>query len=639
MHINYLLLFWGFVFSFFLPGYLIIQNFYAYLPTYKKIPLIGVTSIIVSTYLVYFVFIVFGFSRVVLGFLIALLSLIFILYALKQKFIFKKRSLPKRALFISAFIYILFFAALAPGIMTFFNGYWVMSAVNWQDTAMHLGIMESIREGNFLPQAPYFSGQPLTYYYFSDLHTAVVSFFADKPSWEVLVWDNPFFAALFSLSIYGLTMSVTRSRSASLFAALISVFAGSFMFLYFISDWADRGFLFSTLPELLRDKGYTMDFDTVITMVPMADYFLQNRPMMVGLPTVVCVMILVLEKKHWPKALFLASALSAFVFKFQLFASVVGFGIIGLSILTNLRHRNKKVILKALGLLAIPVIIVVIWLLVSRVGSLSFIEVMKSTLRFGPWNKDASPGWFLLFYPANLGMSFILGSFLGLFSLRKNQNKKLRFLFIFSLYCLLLPVIVVFTAYEWDMFKFFYFSQIGFIVLSALGLSFLWKYKWGKVFALLLLFIISATSILTLLWSGLNKFQAYTNDQYLAGMWIKNNTPQTSVFLTPPTVHSPVTQIAGRLRVLSYTTWPYSHGYNVGQDNVFVRLEDIEKVYENPDTWSAKNVFYKYKVDYIYWDENIEKDYPGIYLKLIEAKYNLIYQRGGVAIFTPPDVF
>ncbi len=639
MHFNYLLLFGGFVFSFFLPGYLIIQSFYAYLPTYKKLPLIGVISIIISTYFAYFAFIIFGFSRGVLGFLIFLFSLIFIFYALKQRFIFKKRSLHKRAVLISIFIYILFFVALAPGIMTFFNGYWVLSAVNWQDTAMHLGIMESIREGNFLPQAPYFSGQPLTYYYFSDFHTALVAFFANKPSWEVLVWDNPFFAALFSLSIYGLTMSTTRSRSASVFASLTSVFAGSFMFLYFISDWAESNFLFSTLSHLIRNKGYTMDFDTVVTMVPMADYFLQNRPMMVGLSTVVCTMILSLEKKHWTKALFLASAISAFVFKFQLFASVVGFGVIGLSVLINLRHKNKKEILKAIGVVLIPVIVVAIWLSASRVGSTSFIEVVRSTLRLGPWNKEADLGWFLLFYPANLGTTFILGLIYGLFNLRKNQNKKLHFLFVYSIYCLLVPLIVVFTAYEWDMFKFFYFSQIGFVVLSGVSLNFLWKYKWGKMLALFLLLSIGATSILTLLWSGLNKFQAYTNDQYLAGLWIKNNTPKNTIFLTPPTVHSPVTQIAGRLRVLSYTTWPYSHGYSIGEDNVFARLEDIEKVYEEPDTSKAKNVFYKYNVDYIYWDENVEKDYPGIYLKLLNGKYRIFYQRGSVAIFTPPGVF
>ncbi len=639
MIINYLLLVWGLIATFFLPGYLVIQGFYAYLPKYKKIPLIGAISVIISTYLLYFSLFIMGFSRYVVGMVFLFLSFAFWLYVCRQGFVFNIRSRNAHTFLLAGFIYLLFFLALAPGIMTRFNGYWVLSAVNWQDTAMHLGIMESIKEGNFPPQAPYFSGQALTYYYFSDLHTALLAFFSGLLSWQVLVWDNPFFAALFSAAIYGLSMAITRDRVTAFFAALLSVFAGSFMFLYLISDWVESSYSLHMLGHLLADKGYTLDFETIITMVPMADYFLQNRPMMVGLSVVACVLILVLEKQHWHRALFLASMLSALVFKFQLFASLVGFMAIGLGILFNIKIRSKKAIFQAIGLIILAVIPVSLWFFLSRVGDTGFFDLVVSTIRLGPWNRDAGWGWFLLFYPANLGVSLILGLVVGLISLRQKTTKKLSFIFIFSLYCILLPLVVVFTVYEWDMFKFFYFAQIGFVVLSGVGLGYLWKKKWGKAISLLLVFFASATSILTLLWSGLNKYQAYTHDQYLAGMWIKENIAPNTVFLTTATVHSPVTQIAGRLRVLSYTTWPYSHGYNVGVDNVFSRLRDVEHVYQNPGSSEAQAIFIKYRVAYVYWDTGVEKDYPGAFEKLLASGYQLKYRGGEVALFTPPDAF
>jgi len=639
MHVNYLLLFWGFVCTFMLPGFVLIQGFYSYLPVYKKMPLIGVTSIIISTYASYFSFLIFGYSRLVLTVVFLLISLSFLVTIYVRGFKFKKIKLPKRMLVLSGFIYFLFLGALAPGIMTYFNGYWVLSAVNWQDTAMHLGIMESIAEGNFPPQAPYFSGQPLTYYYFSDFHTSLISLYSDFPSWKVLVWDNPFFAAFFSLAIYALSFFLTRDKLASFFASLMSVFAGNLMFIYFVSDWAKSNFSVTALRRILENQGYTMDFETVMTMVPMADYFLQNRPMMIGLTAVTCVLLLVLEKKHWRRSMFLAATLSAFIFKFQLFASFVGFMVIGLAFIFQLKRRTKKEIIQTAGLVTIPALVVFFWLILSSVGSKGFVELLLETIRLGPWNKEKGGWWYLLFYPANLGMSFILGLLVGLKNLRHHKSVNLSFLFIFSLYCNLIPLIVVLTVYEWDMFKFFYFSQIGFVVLSGIAISWLWKKKLGKIIAAILIAITCFTSVLTLLWSGFNKYQAYTADQYQVGIWIKNNTQKNSVFLTPPSVHSPVTQIAGRLRVLSYTTWPYSHGYNMGPDNVFSRLEDVEKFYDDPKTIESKLILEKYNIDYIYWDKNTESDYPGSYEKLFNAGYKLEYQQGEVALFKPQDVF
>ncbi|NMC98926.1 MAG: hypothetical protein GYA62_04320 [Bacteroidales bacterium] len=120
-------------------------------------------------------------------------------------------------------------------------------------------------------------------------------------------------------------------------------------------------------------------------------------------------------------------------------------------------------------------------------------------------------------------------------------------------------------------------------------------------------FICSITSINTLAHSFVNKNEGYKYSDYLAGLWIISNTPQKSVFVTLPTIHSAPTDIGGRLRIISYINWPYSHGFNIGQDNVFSRVEDVENVYKTGNTTLAKA---KYNAKYIFYGSEEMEKYP-----------------------------
>jgi uncharacterized membrane protein len=119
---------------------------------------------------------VFGFNRVTLSgcFLFFLVSFIFLFV---KKRINIGHDLRKNwvVIFLGIIIYTSYCVAISPAIFQLHDGYFVMGGPNWQDTAMHLSIIQSLTQGNFPPQAPYFSGQPLTYYYFSDFHAAIVN--------------------------------------------------------------------------------------------------------------------------------------------------------------------------------------------------------------------------------------------------------------------------------------------------------------------------------------------------------------------------------------------------------------------------------------------------------------------------------
>ena len=133
----------------------------------------------------------------------------------------------------------------------------------------------------------------------------------------------------------------------------------------------------------------------------------------------------------------------------------------------------------------------------------------------------------------------------------------------------------------------------------------------------------------------LNKTQGYSSGQYLVGIWIRENTPQKSVFLTSPTVHNPVSDIAGRLRVLSYINWPYSHGFNTGADNVFSRLDDIKLFFNPSSSHSVKSVILdKYNINYIYIGEEERSDFPNAQNELeSNSSFNKIYDQDNIQVY------
>src|SRR4030042_1714554 len=70
----------------------------------------------------------------------------------------------------------------------------VITGSNWQDTPLHYEIIESINNGNFPPQMPYFSGEKMSYHYFVDFHTAIL-----EKVYGFLPQLVPFLASVFAL--------------------------------------------------------------------------------------------------------------------------------------------------------------------------------------------------------------------------------------------------------------------------------------------------------------------------------------------------------------------------------------------------------------------------------------------------------
>lgn len=629
----------GYLFTFLIPGMYFIETYFPKLPKRFKIPIYLLLSVMISAYLVYFVSIIIGFSRysilVSFSFFIPWIIINF-KKSVKTLFrIVKKYLLP---IIFSLLVFLIYFISLFPGIFTPHRGFIVMSSSNWQDTAMHMGIIESISQGNFPPQAPYFSGVPLNYYYFTDFHSSILETLYGRFFPRVIVYDNPLFAMIFFLSVYLLTLEVTKNKIVSIFSGLASVFYGSFMYINFIKDVFNSPIQnkFAAGIKLLTTDSYAIEFGKFFQISPMADYFLQNRPMMVGLPAVVIVTALVIyiyktKKYEW---MILPGIITAMLLKFQFFAFIISIFIFGIVTILNFKFDHTKKIVKAIILFFIlPLFFIIIFSSSSKINNQDILKVVVDNFSFTPWEEGMPLMWYIKFLVANLGLLIIF----FVVAIPKLIKNKMLPLFFISTILLLIPLICKFTIMKYDMLKFYNFLAI---FISIIFFWFLSKIIKNKVLffaiSIFVLVVTIPTSFTNLINSYLNKTIAYSMSELNSGYWIRDNTPQKSVFIDLANLHSPITEVAGRLRVLSYINWPHSHGYNTGFDNVFTRLDDIRNIYndENKDLIFIKNILNKYSVNYIYLGTEEKNEFPNAGNKFDNIKFlNKVYSNSEVLIY------
>jgi hypothetical protein len=635
--VDFTLLVLGYIYTLFLPGFLIIQTFYHDLPKLVKLSLIFLISVLISSYNVCFFSLISGYSRATILISVTPFMVWFCYLWQRGRLAFDFiDSNHKVAYYLAILCFFLIFIALYQGIFTFHDNYFVMAGVNWQDTAMHLSIIETISQGNFPPQAPYFSGHPLSYYYFTDLHSSILETLFGHFWPRVLVYDNPFFVTTFCLSVYALAFYLTKRKLTSFFTSILAVFYGNTMFIRFFQDVVSSNTIdLSNIISLLTSKGYTLEFGQLLSVAPMADYFLQNRPMMVGLPAVTLIVFLLFcgfsEKKE--RYIFLGGLITAMLFGFQMFAFGTGILIFLPFLAIYCGGRDLKSIIRSFFGFFSPLTIFILFFSLINKENQPTLSLLIENFSFGSWDKTGDIFWYLGFYMANFGFLIVLPfvAIIGFLTMRIKPAKELFLVIIWFFLMLVIPKAIKFTIYDWDMYKFFYIMIIPAAILTAILLTKIWQSRFSKILVIFILFINSATSLLTLVTNFLNKNAGYSLAEYQAGLWIRENTPRSSIFVSSPSVHSAISEIGGRPRVLSYIVWPYSHGFNKGEDNVFSRQSDIERLYEQGEVYMMVN---KYHINFVYLGPEEINNYPRArYVLAASQLVEEVYNNEGIKIY------
>jgi len=567
-------LFTGFIFTFFVPG-LIFYRFFK-LKSLEILVFIPVFSVLVSTQLIYYLSMVFGYSReIILVSFIALTFIYGLVYSRKKaayplKNFLKIKQYSKTALFILLLIFVLSLLILYRSVWFENNLGVVITGSNWQDTPLHFEIIESINNGNFPPQMPNYAGTSMTYHYFVDFHTAILErVYGFIP--KLLPLLNAGFILVFALSVYSLARE--HGKRAATFAILIATFGWGLSYMGFFSVLSSGQFDPS--------QNYMYQYGDFFGLPPMLDNLLQQRPLLIGLPVFAFVLTLLRDMEDKNRT-FLAGVVTGLLFPFHSVSFLCAYVAYLISLLLNSKYfKRHHLYFLVSAVIALP-------FLVSSSSSVSIIIAPVWALNFLKVNP-------ILFYIANLGIPFLL----SFAFITKVKGDFLKFVFVILF---LIPNLVSVTPNVWDMYKFFIFAWVPISVLSGAALG-----KIRKSIALVLLLLSVLTTASVIVYNVGTSYQAASWEEYNLGMWVRDNTEEGAVFLTYYSIHSTTSMIGGRLRVASYVNWAYGHG--VPYYDIQKRFADVDLAYTGSED-ELRQVIEKYNVTYIYVGTDELSNYP-----------------------------
>jgi hypothetical protein len=585
------------VFTFLVPG-LICYRFFN-LKSYEIWAFIPVFSVLVSVTLVYYLSLALGYSRwiILLCFLVLTALYILMVYKkgepLKPKSLLKLGQIKKGTLVLFGVVFLVSLVVLCVSVWRGNEYGIVMTGSNWQDTPFHYEIIESLNNGNFPPQTPNYIGTPLTYHYFVDFHTAIVEkMYGYLPT--LLPILNAVFIGVFAVAVYALARHY--GRRAAVVGVVLAVFGWGLSYTGLFSA------LFSG--TFTPTENYIYQFKELFGLPSIFDNLLQQRPLLMGLPVFALVLALLRDMGD-KNRLLLAGILTGLVFPFHNVAFFCCYVAFAAAVLFNLRKLNRGYL----------------YFLLPSVLALPFIFSGGPPLSIGvsaAFVVDFAQNPFI-YYFLNLGIPFILA--IASFIKPGYEYLKLTFLLLFFI-----PNILVLTPWVWDMYKFFIFAWVPIAVLSGILLS---KTRRIVVVTLVLLSIITSASVI--IYNVGTEFPAVSWSEYQLGMWVRDNTPENSVFLTYYSIQCPPSMIAGRLRVSSYVYWPYGHGEPLSE--VQAREKAIDGAYNGSESQLAA-VVREYNVSYVYIGNDEQRNYPGCVVRLESVDWlTQVYSQGNLYIY------
>jgi hypothetical protein len=566
------------VFTFLVPG-LIAYRFFS-LKSHEIWAFVPIFSVLVSVTLIYYLSLAAGYSKdtIILGFLALTAVYAIVVYKkgepIKPPSFLKLKLIKKTSLLIFAAILLISLAVLARSVWRSNQYGIVLTGSNWQDTPFHYEIIESINQGNFPPQTPNYIGTPLTYHYFVDFHTAIVEkMYGYLPTLLPLL--NATFILVFALVIYALARPY--GRKVAVIATVLAVFGWGLSYFGLFSALFNGSFN--------PNQNYIYQFRDLFGLPSMFDNLLQQRPLLVGLPVFAFVLAL-LRNMDDKNRIILAGIMTGLVYQFHNVAFFCCYVAFAVCLLLNLKRFKFSYLYFLLpSVFALPFIF--------GGGPPLTVSFSSGFLVDFAWNKFAiNP---LIYYLLNLGIPLVLA--VASFIKHGHENLKITFLLLF-----MIPNILLLTPWDWDMYKFFMFAWIPIVVLAGIMIA-----KTPKIVVVTLVLLCVITSASVIIYNVGTDYLGVSSSEYKLGLWVRDNTPQNSVFLTYYGVHEPTSMVGGRLRVSSYVYWPYGHGEPLDQVNQ--REHDIDNAYNGTATDLAV-VAREYNVSYVYVGNEELSNYP-----------------------------
>ena len=462
---------------------------------------------------------------------------------------------------LAAFAVLLVGTILAANAWREIPGGWVSGGWNWSDFLVHVSIGQSIVEGNFPPQVPYFAGVPLTYHWFADFHGAIAAATAGLHVIPVFIVSSALMAGALTLVAWELARHLTGSRHAATIATLLILTGGGMGWIRLVIDvQAGVGSAWELVQRFPYDNTWEAGSPEFKIASILGTGLFPHRATTFGLPGLLSVLLLVrVSVGRRPAGMGLAGILAALLAPFQFFFFPATYLLVLLYALGR-RAWRRPAWLRDAALFLAPIVLALPFvlgpvLLQRESGAIRFVVGWKEA------PIEEGIGSVAFFYVTNLGLPLLL----GLLALVVTRPPGRAFLAAWAAAFFLVPNLVVASAVEFDMNK--YFQVMG-IALAILGGWLLRRRPTLVVGLVLAAAAVSPALIAT--WHLVSEPVVLSLAQERAGRWIAANTPQRSVFLTDAFINSPV-DYAGRLRITTFGPYAANLGYDPAPREADVR--------------------------------------------------------------------
>ena len=532
-------------------------------------------------------------------------------------------------------------------------GNWNVGQSTYGDLPMHLSFITGLKNASFPADYPFYPGERLSYPFLTD--SLSTSFYLMGCSLQLsVILPGTLMMALCFVGVLVLAREMTMGRKTVVLAALLFFLNGGLGFLYDFDQaggWEADG----TLTVMDRLEAILTGYYKTPTNQPdpnnlrwsnvIADLMIPQRTLLGGWCMVIpCFYLLYTcfdpDKRGaqggvrgeillgvWAGALplihthsFLALALCS----------------LGMMVFDMIHDPERKLLLlRYLRYGAIAACLALPQLICFTFGQV-FQQDAESGSFLRLWfNWVNNPGgdgnlrdFYLWFYVKNIGLPVLVLIF-ALFE----KNIHARRLFAGALPIILAAELVRFQPNMYDNNKLLYLAWLLCCMIVADWCATLWQRLKGlrarPVMAVLAAVAVFLSAGLTLWRECVGSYQAFSAKAVEAGVYVRDNTEEHSVFMSGTQHLNPVSSIAGRCTVCGPDLWLYYHGFDTTE-----RKRDIAAFYEMPEENIA--VLQKYDVDYIYVSSYERSSYQ-VDEEALARLFEKVYENGEAAVYRVPE--
>ncbi len=471
------------------------------------------------------------------------------------------------------------------------------------DFGFHQSIATSMAEGNFSPEHPLLSGEPLRYYYLPHLFSAALMAGGLDVQWATwipfVLWNASLCAGIFLLARH-----LAGSGKVAAVAVLLFLLNGTFAFVPYLQTHDVEGQFGAFLqdPGFLsdyRESGYPFENNLVAQ-----SFFTRSFPLGFGL--LVLLVFGLLEKWDLKKLGVLAGLLP-----------LIHLPSFGLWVLFAASYAmafdRSKTWLSHFGILAVLAAPALFFLAGSHASS-------TIRMHWGWMAPDATPTGWLVFWLGNIGLYAALAA---LAAVRK-PDSTLTKMTVAAFPAFAIGNAVLLAPNAWDNIKMFLLLFLFLAVGAAVALSEMWrKSALFKAVALALVAVMTFTGLLHAASIMSHRDEVlYPANDWAACQWLQDHAPADALLLTDGT-HTCAFALAGLRVVVGPNEWLDNHGLDYRRqlrDNDAMLAGDCALL-------SRYNVTYFYDGGYLGRGAAINRAFWETQEK--------VYEKQGVTIYTP----